>query len=105
MMRRLLALLLTLLLLAPSSFGWHGFGHMAVAYVAYQHLDPQVKARADKLIRKNPSYAAWKKQLPTGLTTEQQNTMLFMVAATWPDEIRADASYHDDGPVGGNKPP
>ena len=105
MRRRLLALMLALLLLAPSSFAWYGFGHMAVAYVAYEHLDPRVKARADQLIRKNPSYAKWKAQLPAGLTAEQQNRMLFMIAATWPDEIRNDPSYHDDGPAGGNKPP
>ncbi len=104
-MRRLLALLLTILLLAPSSFGWYGFGHMAVAYVAYQHLDPAVKSRANVLIRKNPSYAAWKKQLPSGLAAEQRNEMLFMIAATWPDEIRSDPGYHDDGPAGGNVPP
>jgi len=104
-MRRAFALLLSLLLLAPISYGWNGFGHMAVAYVAYQHLEPQVRARADKLLRLNPLYATWKKQLPAGLTTEQQNTMLFMIAATWPDQIRGDKSYHADGPEGGNRPP
>ena len=55
-------------MLAPSSYGWNGFGHMAVAYVAYQHLDPGVKAHANKLLRLNPIYATWKKQLPAGLT-------------------------------------
>lgn len=104
-MRRLFALLLSLLLLAPSSFGWNAFGHMAVAYVAYQHLEPQTRARADQLIRLNPLYKTWKTQLPAGLTPEQQNTMLFMIAATWPDQIRGDKSYTADGPAGGNRPP
>ncbi len=104
-MRRLSALLLSLLMLAPSSYGWNGFGHMAVAYVAYQHLDPAVKAHADKLLRLNPMYATWKKQLPAALTAEQQNTMLFMIAATWPDQIRGDKSYQSDGTEGGNRPP
>jgi hypothetical protein len=31
-MRWLFALVLFVLLLAPGSFGWNGFGHMAVAY-------------------------------------------------------------------------
>lgn len=104
-MRRLSALLLSLLLLAPSSYGWNGFGHMAVAYVAYQHLDPQTKARANQLIRLNPLYATWKKQLPAGVSASQRNLMLFMIAATWPDQIRGDHSYHADGPDSGDRPP
>ena len=104
-MRRWFALLLTLLLLAPSSYGWNGFGHMAVAYVAYQHLDPQTKAEADQLIRLNPMYATWKKQLPSGLSPSDQNTMLFMMAATWPDQIRNDHSYHSEGLENGDRPP
>ncbi len=31
--------------------------------------------------------------------------MVFMIAATWPDQIRSDPAYMDDGPVGGNLPP
>lgn len=104
-MHRLLALLLSLLLLVPSSYGWNGFGHMAVAYVAYQHLDAHAKSRANQLIRLNPLYATWKKQLSAGLSTSQQNAMLFMIAATWPDQIRDDHSYHSDGPDSGDRPP
>lgn len=104
-MRRWFRLLLSLLLLAPSSYGWNGFGHMAVAYVAYQHLDPNVKAHADNLLRLNPLYATWKNQLPAGLPVDQQNTMLFMIAATWPDQIRGDKTYVSDGTEGGNRPP
>ena len=104
-MRRTLAVLLSCFSFASSSYGWNGFGHMAVAYVAYQHLQPPAKARADKLLRLNPSYAAWKSKLPAGLTPDQQNLMLFMIAATWPDQIRGDKSYKADGPAGGNQPP
>lgn len=104
-MRRFLALLLSLLLLASSSYGWFGFGHMAVAYIAYQHLDPAVKTRVDTLISKNPSYQTWKKGLPAGLSASDRKTMLFMIAATWPDQIRSDHAYHADGPDGGDRPP
>src|SRR5271165_705525 len=104
-MRRVLTLFLSLLLLVPSGYGWNGFGHMAVAYVAYQHLEPQTRGRADKLVRLNPLYATWKKQLPAGLTAEQQNTMLFVIAATWPDQIRGDKTYQADGTEGGNRAP
>jgi len=104
-MRRAFAVLLSLFVVVPTGYAWNGFGHMAVAYVAYQHLGPQTKARADKLLRQNPLYATWRKQLPDGLTAEQQNTMLFMIAATWPDQIRGDKSYHADGSEGGNRAP
>ena len=104
-MRRFLALLLSLLLLASSSYGWFGLGHMAVAYIAYQHLDPAVKTRVDTLISKNPSYQTWKKGLPAGLSASDQKMMLFMIAATWPDQIRSDGIHKPDGPEGGNRPP
>jgi len=67
---------------------------MAVAYVAYQYLGPQTKARAGELIRLNPLYGTWKKQLRSGLSARQRNMMFFMIAATWPDQIRGDHSYH-----------
>jgi hypothetical protein len=104
-MRLVLALLLSLFLLAPGSYGWNGFGHMAVAYVAYQHLDATTRARANQLVRLNPLYATWKKQLPPGLSPSQRNLMLFMIAATWPDQIRSDHTYHADGPDSGDRPP
>jgi len=103
--RRALAVLLCWLFLGTSSYGWNGFGHMAVAYVAYQHLQPQAKMRADKLLRLNPSYAAWKSTLPADLNSDQRNLMLFMIAATWPDQIRGNSNYRSDGPEGGNRPP
>ena len=38
-----------------SAHAWDGFGHMLVAYVAYQELKPATKARVNSLIRLNPS--------------------------------------------------
>src|SRR5438876_7947498 len=31
--------------------------------------------------------------------------MIFMIAATWPDQIKSDGSYHSDGPANGDRPP
>jgi hypothetical protein len=103
-MRRVFALVLSLLL-APGSYGWNRFGHMAVAYVAYRHIDATTRARANQLARSNPLYATWKKELPPGLSASQRNLMLFMIAATWPDQIRSDHTYHADGPDSGDRPP
>ena len=43
--RQLIAVVLCLVLLSSTSQAWFGFGHMAVAYVAYQKLTAEKKAR------------------------------------------------------------
>jgi hypothetical protein len=78
---------------------------MAVSWIAYENLNPGTRELADKLIALNPKYEDWKKSLPDGLTPQQQKLYLFMIASTWPDQIRNDPAYHDDGDSGGNRPP
>jgi len=77
---------------------------MMVAYIAYQELTPHTKARANALVRKNPNYKTWLKWIPPGVSKAESNEMLFMIAATWPDQIKGDASYKNDGDHGGNRP-
>ena len=36
------------------SFSWNGFGHETIAYIAYQKLTPQTRARANELLKLNP---------------------------------------------------
>jgi S1/P1 Nuclease len=55
---------------------WNAEGHMAVAQLAYNHLDPTVKARCDVLIAVPLS--------PGGTTT---NT--FVTAACWADDFKS----------------
>jgi hypothetical protein len=98
--RRLLrACLLALCLLLPTVLlGWGSIGHMTVAYVAYQKLTPSAKARVRDLLKLNPDYAAWDKQVPAGASADDRDQMIFMIAATWADDIKGDARYSDDGP-------
>ena len=35
---------------------WNDFGHMTVAAVAWQHLNPAARAQATQLLRLNPDY-------------------------------------------------
>jgi hypothetical protein len=101
------ALFRSLLLIAAftvSSYSWSTPGHMAVAYVAYQNLKPDVRARVDALVAMNPKFVAWKAQIPAGTSDANAKMMLFMVAATWPDQIKSDG-HVSDGPDGGNTPP
>jgi hypothetical protein len=105
--RSLIAITLCLVLFSSTSQAWFGFGHMAVAYVAYQKLTPEKRTRVAQLLKKNPYYKTkWKAMIPAGTPADQQDLMYFMIAATWPDEIKAkNSGYVDDGPDGGNTPP
>ena len=98
----LLRLIPILFLLAASpAFAWVDEGHMAVAAIAWRHLDPGARERVATLLPLNPSYAAWTKDVPEADRTETA----FIRAATWPDEIKKDAAYQDDGPLNGFEAP
>jgi S1/P1 nuclease len=98
-------LVVSILALCLPAFGWDDEGHMAVAYVAYQSLTAATRARVKVLLKKNPSFKNWTKSLPAGTSTEDADRMIFMLAATWPDMIKQDASYQNDGTNGGDTPP
>jgi len=85
---------------------WNDHGHMLVAFVAYQQLSaaPAVKAKVDALIRLNPLVRDWDQQVAS-LPVEMRPAALFAMAATWPDIIKSDPAFHDDGSSGGNRPP
>jgi len=87
-----------------SLFAWGSIGHMTVAYVAYQQLSPSAKARVRGLLKLNPDYANWEKQIPAGTSAEDHDQFIFMMAATWADDIKGEPQYSDDGGDGGNTP-
>jgi len=95
--------LLTVLNATPV-FAWNNKGHMAVAFVAYNKLDPTVRARADALLRLNPFFKRWLAMIPSSVPAADRNLAIFMIAATWPDQIKSDSSFHDDGTHDGNVP-
>jgi hypothetical protein len=107
MTKRILLVLGTLVLaggLGAPAYGWDNFGHMAVAYVAYQSLTPTAKARVDALLQLNPDYQNWLMMIPEDASATDKQMMVFMIAATWPDEIKGEYQYTDDGSNSGNTP-
>lgn len=103
--QRFLAFLLVfILVLNAPMFGWDNLGHMAVAYVAYQHLNGPTRTRVNNLLKLNPDYQRWKSAVPSGTSAVKSKTMIFMMAATWPDFIKSKSGYTDDGTEGGNRP-
>jgi len=103
---RLFAVLTLLLMLstAAPAVAWNSRGHMLVAYVAYQHLTPTVRARADALLKLNPFFSRWLKMIPSTVAAKDRPAALFMIAATWPDQIKQDPAYSDDGTNNGERP-
>lgn len=82
-----------LLISLPPANAWNPIGHMAVAYAAWQQLTPATRQRALALLKKNPYYKTkWKSFIPAGTSPDDQDLYIFMMAATWPDEIKANNS-------------
>jgi len=109
--RRLLVWLAVLALFAfcaPPAFPWNDRGHMSVAYLAYKKLHPATRDRVNALLKLNPQYGDWAasaaKQMP-GRSADENNMMIFMLAATWADAIKRDPAYKQDGSQAGNRPP
>jgi hypothetical protein len=97
--------LLLLFAFSGLSYGWNESGHMAVAYVTYMRLNDATRKRVDKLIQLNPRYSIWVSRIPPGASDSTKKRMLFMIAATWADEIKGDGEHFADGPEKGNIPP
>jgi hypothetical protein len=80
--------------------------HMVVSFVAYQHLTDATRARANALIKQNPLLKDWLTMIPPGTSDSDRDRMLFMIASTFPDQIKSDHCYVEDGAPGsrGNRP-
>ena len=91
----------------PQAFGWNDRGHMSVAYIAYKQLTAKTRDRVNALLKLNPKYSDWAatvdEQAPTA-SADDRNLMIFMIAATWADQIKRDSAYTKDGTQNGNRP-
>jgi len=90
--------------LSAPALAWNDFGHMTVAYLAYKKLTPHTKERVDQLLKLCPAYQAWVDQIGSGVSEEEKNTQVFMLASTWPDTIKGDHNYKSDGSQHGFRP-
>jgi hypothetical protein len=97
-LRPLIAAALFVTGLATTSYAWDGFGHMAVAYLAYQQLTSTTRASANALLKLNPDYNTWVSEVPPGTSAADQDAVVFMFASRWPDDIKGESGYHEDGP-------
>ena len=95
------------LVLGEQAFGWNEQGHMSVAYVAYKQLTPATRERVNALLKLNPKYNDWaatvSQQVPNA-SAGDKDLMIFMIAATWADQIKRDSTYTKEGGQNGNRP-
>ncbi|MCW3122132.1 MAG: hypothetical protein JWQ38_1624 [Flavipsychrobacter sp.] len=87
-----LRILIALLLVPYCSFAWNGIGHSTGGAIAYYYLKNHGKtatiARVIAILEHHPWYTAQWKEKMTGLTGEQKNIAVFMLASTYPDDAR-----------------
>jgi hypothetical protein len=97
-------ILVTLAGRTGAAHGWGDVGHMMVAHVAYHDLTPSTRARVNALLRLNPRHAEWVAWLPAAVSDLDRDLRVFMIAATWADQIKRDPGYVSDGSRNGNRP-
>ena len=88
-----LALCIALLSLSRTAAAWNSAGHMMVAAVAYGKLTPAAHARVTSLLQLNPDYPRWIARA----SREDRDEVAFVMAATWPDEIKSEPDFQNDG--------
>jgi hypothetical protein len=88
------------------AFAWNNIGHMTVAYIAWRNLAPAERTRVTALIKLNPLYSQWAALIPATTSEKQRDMYLFMIAATWADQIKSDSTdFTCNGAANTNDPP
>ena len=103
-LQRLIVLAVLAIAGMARAYAWDSYGHMLVACVAYQNLTPQTAKRANELVQLNPNFTQWSGWVPAGVSSSDSNMIIFMLAATWPDEIKTESGYKNDGSQNGDRP-
>ena len=78
-------------LLPTRSLAWNFVGHEVITRIAWDQLTPDAKQQVRQIIRQHP---AWNADLLKHMPDDfgDQDLYAFLVAASWPDVIRADRS-------------
>lgn len=85
-------LLLLMLSGAMPAWAWNAAGHRIVAAIAWQDLTPGARQQIAAVLKAHPEYARWTKP-----GEDEQARIAFIESACWPDEIRRDPRFYDEG--------
>ncbi|MBS1189902.1 MAG: hypothetical protein H6R10_1694 [Rhodocyclaceae bacterium] len=83
---------LALLLTTLPAWGWNAAGHRLVAAIAWRQMSPIAQHRVTDLLQIHPDYRKW-----TAKAGDNPGYTAFLEASTWPDDIRKDRRFHDEG--------
>jgi hypothetical protein len=95
-MKRLTALLCAAALSAETARAWNYTGHRAIAFLTYSLLTEKAKSRVGDLLRKHPDYLSILSRSASKRPSDIARNA-FVTAATWPDMIRNDPRFSEDG--------
>ena len=82
-----------LLALSLPAAAWNAAGHRLSAALAWQEMRPETRAAVTGLLARHPDRERWQKHNRSG----DSGRTAFIEASTWPDDIRRDRRFHDDG--------
>lgn len=91
-MRTRLTLALALLLPLPA-LAWNAAGHRLISAIAWDQLDAHTRSEISQLLSEHPDYARWIKKAGD----DEFGRTAFIEASTWPDNIRKDNRFYNDG--------
>lgn len=81
---------------ASPAAAWNLRGHMIVCAAAWDQLAPEVKVRAAQLLRINPDFRIWTKDMPRA----EWSRAAFTRACGWADDIKSRQGYTNDKDIG-----
>ncbi len=79
--------------LTQPALAWNAAGHRLSASIAWQHLDPNTREKITGLLAQHPDYGRWVARAKGS----DPEAAAFIEASTWPDEIKKDARFYDEG--------
>ena len=71
---------------------WNAAGHRLTANIAWQQLSPGSRSFVANALSRHPDYAHWVESAGSTAAID-----IFAEAATWPDDIRRDPRFYNDG--------
>ena len=89
---RLYLFALLILLVPPHAAAWNAAGHRLVAAIAWQQLSPASQEFVADALAAHPDHERWVAKSRTA-----DPAAIFAEASTWPDDIRNDPRFHDEG--------
>ena len=79
--------------LAPAlAHAWNAAGHRLVALIAWQQLSPPSQQFIAAALARHPDHPRWLEKARSGEAAD-----IFIEASTWPDDIRRDPRFYNEG--------